>query len=286
MLAFLLFAALLHAQDLDKDGLDDQTEAALLQSHLPRFYLSAVECDTAPSEFTAQNGTPKATARNGTIYAQAFPATHLGPGYIELHYYHLWAKDCGRGGHPLDVEHASILLQNGIPAYHYTAAHEDTVCDVSMARKVLPGTRAAVYISAGKHASFLSPESCNSNGCGADRCPNPAAMTVLHVRNLGEPNALLPGMEWAASSNWPLAGKMVSDFTPVLLAQLDRDPGPVRTRPARRGAQTTVAVSSKPVDAVQTGARHTDSALHTGATQTRSFLGRAARGVGRFLTRP
>ncbi len=274
VIAFLLLTAALQAQDQDKDGIEDKSEAHLLQSHLPRFYLSAGECDTAPSAFTSENGTPKPTHRNATIYAQAFPAPHLGPAFLELHYYHLWSKDCGRGGHPLDVEHASILLHNNKPAYHYTAAHEDTVCDVSMARKAPPNTRAEVFISAGKHASFLTQDSCNRNGCGADRCLRPTEMPVAEIINLGEPQAPMPGHEWIQSAAWPLAAKMASDFTPTLLAELDGREGPIRTRTAQRGAQKTLAIGSKPVTAVQTS-----------ATGTKGFLRRAAGGVRKALSR-
>jgi len=291
LLGLLSLAAALSAADadLDKDGLSDATEQRLLEQFLPRFYLSAGECDTAPSEFIGKGGVPVATARSRTLYGQATPAPHLGPEWIELHYYHLWSKDCGRGGHPLDVEHASLLIrgqgQQEMAVYHYTAAHEGTVCDVSMARKAAPGSRAEVYISAGKHASFLSQEACNRNGCGADRCLQPIEMAVSRVVNVGEREAPLPGQEWIQSSAWPFGEKMDSDFDAALLARLESEEGPLRTTKATRGAQRTLAVGSKPVAAVETGARHTDAALQTGASETRGFLKRAAKGVGRFLGR-
>src|SRR5436190_1600529 len=85
---------------------------------------------------------PPAVARNGTIYGQVFPRQGLAmpDRFIEIHYFHLWTRDCGRAGHPLDVEHVSVLVhadREDSPATDWNAtywdagAHENTVCDVS-----------------------------------------------------------------------------------------------------------------------------------------------------------
>lgn len=290
ILLLLTVAGLACAADVDRDGLDDAIEQTLLEQLLPRFHLSKGECDASAAEFAAGAGEPRAQARNGTIYGQVFPAAHAAGGrWVELHFHHLWARDCGRGGHPLDAEHVSALARevNGKwrAEYWYAAAHEGTVCDVSMGRKAGAEARADVWISAGKHASFLSPEGCNQGGCGSDRCQDTRTMTVNRVVNLGERDAPMPGMEWAASEAWPLKEKMDSDFDGALVARLDGSDGLIRASEGVRGTQTTLAVGYKPVGAVKSAAGKTDAALDESAAATGNFLKRAARGVGRFLNR-
>ena len=63
-------------------------------------------------------------------------------------------------------------------AYWYAAAHEGTVCDASSgaAAAAVRATTAGpyVYVSRGKHASYLNRGHCKW-GCGSDRCdPGPA----------------------------------------------------------------------------------------------------------------
>lgn len=288
ILLALAFTALVPAADLDRDSLDDATEQALLEQFLPRFYLSKGECDLAPAEFAPGASEPRPIARNGVIYGQAFPyPSSKGASQVELHYYHLWARDCGRGGHPLDAEHVSTLVSETGSHWraHYwlAAAHEGTVCDRGMARPAGVEARAEVWISARKHASFLSASECNRGGCGGDSCQEPRALTVARVINLGEPSALMPGMQWAASARWGLTEKMRSDFPPELLARLDSADGLTPTASSLRGVHTTLAVGNKPVSALDTTAAKTGAALDASASQTGSFLKRAARGVGRFL---
>jgi hypothetical protein len=265
------------AADVDRDGLDDGLEQTLLEEFLPRFYVSAGECDGSAAEFTEGAAGPEARARNGTIHGQAFPAR---PGreerWVELHYYHLWSRDCGRGGHDLDAEHVSALVRESKgrwrAEYWYAGAHEGTVCEVSAARRAGVEARAEVWVSAGKHASFLSQEACNRSGCGGDRCEDPRKMAVERVVNLGERGAPMTGMQWVSMGAWPLQEKMGSDFDEGLLTRLDGADGTIRAAESVRGVQTTLAVGNKPV-----------SALDESATGTGRFLRRAARGVGRFL---
>ena len=285
----LAVAGLACAADADRDGLDDTLEQGLLEQFLPRFYLSGNECDVSAAEFAPGAASPVPQSRNGTVYGQAFPVARPGGNWIELHFHHLWARDCGRGGHELDAEHVSTLLRKTSghwrPEYWYAAAHEGTVCDVSMARKAGVEARAEVWISAGKHASFLNKEACNQGGCGSDRCDGTRKMSVTRVVNLGEPGALMPGMEWAGSSAWPLKEKMDSDFDEALVARLEASGELIRVAEGVRGTQTTLAVGYKPVGAVKSAAHKTDTALDESAAGTGSFLKRAARGVGRFLGR-
>ena len=115
---------------------------------------------------------------------------------VELHYYHLWRRDCGEHGHPLDAEHVAVLVQasrgrSGRAAwralYWYAAAHEQTVCDVSQIARAstlhAEDKGAKVWVSPGKHASYLDERLCN-RGCGADRCE---AMVPLAVQTRNQP---------------------------------------------------------------------------------------------------
>lgn len=288
LLLVLALAGVVSAADLDRDGLDDATEQALLEEFLPRFYVARGECDVAPAEFQAGVAEPRMVARNGTIYGQAFPYGEPGGARrVELHYHHLWARDCGRGGHALDAEHVSALvIESGgrwRAEYWLAAAHEGTVCDRGMGRQAGVEARAEVWISAGKHASFLSAAECNRGGCGGDSCEEPRKLAVPRVVNLGQRGAPMPGMQWAVSPQWPLFEKMGSDFTPELLARLDASDGLVPTADPVRGVHTTLAVGNKPVTALDNAAGKTTSALGASASGTGNFLKRAARGVGRFL---
>ena len=117
---------------------------------------------------------------------------------VEIHYYHLWKKDCGRMGHALDTEHVSVLIRASgthsisskwMATYWYAAAHEDTVCDASQISRAstlhAEDHGATVWISAGKHASFLNEELCR-RGCGGDICEKMAPLSVSRIVNLGE----------------------------------------------------------------------------------------------------
>jgi hypothetical protein len=211
MLLLMLPAALASAQDLDRDGLDDGFEQSLLERFIPTFYVSAGECDGLPASFAPGTVHPTVAARNGTIHGRAFP---VAGGGVELQYFHLWARDCGRGGHALDAEHVSALLASSREGswsaqLWYAAAHEDTFCDHSTgAPAITLGAQLAgprVYISRGKHASYLSPGHC-ARGCGTReyrraRC----AIERRHVDGIGKVAArqqaavrLRPGREGAA----------------------------------------------------------------------------------------
>ncbi len=170
------------ATDSDADGLSDALEGALLQKFQPRFEISREDCAGEPAQFAPGAVRPTVLAEDGTIYGQAFPrkAAADGERQIELHFYHLWRVDCGRLGHPLDAEHVSVLLRGSgsdasqwKAAYWYAAAHEDTVCDASQITRAstLQAEKRGptVWISRGKHGSFLDEELCR-RGCGGDRC--------------------------------------------------------------------------------------------------------------------
>ena len=177
--------------DSDGDGLSDGLEQQLLDQFAPKFMVGEHDCSVSPAEFKPDVQTPEVEADNGTIYGQVFPVKDaIDHGMAaEIHYYHLWRKDCGGHGHPLDTEHVAVLVRTSEAdsatvtwkaLYWYAAAHENTVCDVSQIARAATlhaeDHGATVWISPGKHASFLNETLCR-RGCGADRCEN---MVPLH----------------------------------------------------------------------------------------------------------
>lgn len=298
------------ASDLDHDGLDDVLEQTLLQRFAPRLQLSAGECDGRPAEFEPNRINPKVLARNGALYAQAFPRTMraLSGPLIELHYYHLWGRDCGRAGHNLDAEHVSALLTAPSPdasadewkaGYWYAAAHEDTVCDFSSASKAADlqaeDAGPVIWISRGKHASFLQRDSCNW-GCGGDVCQPGLTLKPDRIVNVGEPGALRAGMQWLRSPRWPMAGKLRADFNDALITALQRRKAagvmvlhiPLRTPQAvlLAGDSTADALAlggEKTGGALGTAGNHTDSALDTATNKTGNAVSKGAKNTGRAL---
>ncbi len=169
LILLLVFALTSFAADADRDGIEDDIEQALLYKFVPTFYISASDCDSAPSEFASGTSVPKSIAKNGTVYGQVFRSG----AFLEVHYYHLWSKDCGRRmHHELDAESVSVLLQadgsNWRALHWYAAAHENTLCDMSHGiRASTPDRGTTMWISRDKHASFFSRELC-AKGCGND----------------------------------------------------------------------------------------------------------------------
>jgi hypothetical protein len=299
MLRLFLLAALVmagsaaHAQDSDHDGLPDTFEQALLQRFQPTLLIAHADCAGRPARFEPGISVPTVQSQDGTIYGQAFPRH---PGEIELHFYHLWQTDCGRMGHPLDTEHVSALLRgsgedasNWKAVYWYAAAHEDTVCDASQV------TRAStlhavdhgpqVWISAGKHASFLQAELCH-HGCGGDRCEQMETEPAAQIVNLGEVTALANESVFVPSRQWPLAQKMSrTDFRPALLQRVDGLPATdiAWAEPAKRPGQATILGANRGVDGALTGSgagahgaavgtRQTDVAISVAASKTGGTL--------------
>lgn len=312
------------AEDSDRDGVSDVLETALLNRFKPTVMVGAEDCSALPAEFLPNTDTPYVLADNGMIYGQAFPAGSMGRPMkdggrraerreIELHYYMLWRKDCGRMGHDLDTEHVSVLLRGESDdaerwraVYWYAAAHEDTVCDASQltrAATIDAETRGAtVWVSNGKHGSFLNEELCR-HGCGGDRCEKMTAIVSNRVVNLGEANAPMNGAAWTASSRWPLAQKMErSDFNVVRVARLEGLPATdvAWAEPSKRPAQAAirggnagidgalVGVSvggSSSADALMLSNRRTDTALVLADTKTGNALGSAAQNTGKAMSK-
>ncbi len=297
ILALLLCPFLIAQQpDTDHDGIPDALEQQLLEKFRPTFLVNADECDVAPAEFKPDRKLPTTLHKNGTIYGQAFLATAgtQGAVQVELHYYHLWSKDCGRLNHPLDAEHVSALVQGtdltSLPEtwrarYWYAAAHQDTLCDASSAAKaaVLKAEQhgPVVWISNGKHASFFDLQDCE-HGCGGDRCRNMKELKQAALINIGEKDAPMNGAIWVSATAWQLPQKMGADFTPALVAQIDtlsekEDIASVSTIPG--SIRGIIRVSNTTTSGLATGKRHTGNALSTATKKTGGALGTSYRAV-------
>jgi hypothetical protein len=276
--------------DADRDGLNDRLEQRLIERFQPRLHVSTSDCAERPSAFAANAVQPTPTTKDGTIYARAFPVDRAGEsgGWIEVQYFHLWAHDCGWNSHPLDVEHVSVLLraysreaaaEAWTARYWYAAAHQDTICDASHGARAesLDATDrgAKVWVARGKHASYLTPSRCRW-GCGTDRCPDSVALEPATVVNLGERSAPMNGAVWVTWAGWPLGLQMRSDFTPDVVARLDRtEPGQiVAVHDVGRAMKAFLLGSGA-------GALGLVETQHT----ARAALGATFRGIGRAVKR-
>ena len=316
--------------DSDHDGLSDGLEQRLLMQFSPSFLIGKADCAGIPAEFKSGLLLPTVERENGTIYGQVTLAkadakAKLGVSpLVEIHYYHLWSKDCGAHGHHLDTEHVAVLVQASgddletaqwKAAYWYAAAHEDTVCDVSqIARAATLDAEdggAKIWISPGKHASFLSDKICRG-GCGADRCDAMTALATKNLINLGEPGYPMNGSVFVISAEWPLLDKMMtSNFPSESLLRVDglaasdvawANPGRhpaqrviangvgVESAIAESGHNTSGAVSlalnatsDSTAEGLTQAGDATGSAVKTSAVKTGHALGKSARDVGRAL---
>jgi hypothetical protein len=263
-------------------------EQQLLQQFMPTFMVDDHDCSVRPSEFEPGNLSPQVAADNGTIYGQAFPAkSNTGGTAVELHYYHLWKKDCGRHGHPLDTEHVAALVQPKNTAgpdqwqalYWYAAAHEKTVCDVSQIARAstlhAEDHGATVWISPGKHASYLDRVICQK-GCGADHCEAAAAqLDPPGLINLGEPGSPMNGATFTASKAWLLESKMAnSDFPSAAIVSVNNLPKNeiALFNPGRHPVQGIIATSSSTEQAIAASGCNTAAALSTASNSTGAAL--------------
>lgn len=282
----LLLLALLAAGDFDNDGISDALETAVLEQFRPTLLISAGECDGLPAEFVTGAKEPKVAARNGTLYARVSPYS-LRPGeWLELHYYHLWGRDCGKNGHTLDAEQTAVLVERvhgeWIARYWYAAAHEATLCERSNAARAswLNAEKhgASLWVSRGKHASYLTQGLC-SWGCGGDSCEQMRPVPAGKIINLGEKGAIAEGMSWVLAGRWPMQDKFGSNFPLELLDRLDREKGSRIV--AREGAmypiQAIALAGGETLDGLGTGKQHTEEALGTGKKQTQDALGTATK---------
>jgi len=250
--------------DQDRDLIPDSEEQYLLERFLPRFHVAVGDCDVKPAEFERGKATPVVKERNGTIYGQVFRIA----GGVEIHYFHLWANDCGRIPHELDAEHVSAFVvqqeKEWRARYWYSAAHEDTVCDrgaAARAQFLLAEWRGPdVWVSRGKHASFLSEEACRL-GCGSDKCDRSENLVVKQVLNLGERGNLLNGSRWAEGSGWRLGEKMGSDFPADLRKQLDGSQKIIAAKTRNPVVQPVILAGSSTIDSLELANTKTGGAL-------------------------
>jgi hypothetical protein len=297
--------------DTDRDGLSDEVEQALLSQFEPAFWVGKNDCSNLPSEFSRDVKTPTVEREDGTIYGQAFVSglAKTGSQTVELHYYHLWKTDCGEHGHPLDTEHVAALVRRAddgsafghwTAVYWYAAAHENTVCDVSQIARASTVDAvdhgAKVWISPGKHASYLSESFCRE-GCGADRCEAMVPLKTTKIVNLGEIGHPMNGSLFISSTAWPLAAKMSStNFPAETIARLEVMPknDVALFNAGRHPAQGVIAVSGTTGGAIlnsgenRTGAigvagDSTGNALEKSYRNTKHALGASVRSVGKAL---
>ena len=287
--------------DSDHDGLSDALEEQLLAQFAPKFMVGEHDCSVIPAEFELDIRTPEVRADNGTIYGQVFPAKDANDHAIiaEIHYYHLWRKDCGGHGHPLDTEHVAVLVRASDThlstatwraMYWYAAAHENTVCDVSQIARAATlhaeDHGATVWISPGKHASYLNETLCQ-RGCGADRCENMVPLRTIALINLGEPSHPMNGSLFVSSSAWPLMAKMsVSDFPGAPVARLNQLPSTdiAWFNPGRHPAQGVIARSSITEQAIAGGGRNTTTAISLAGNSTGDALSKTSNTTGQALS--
>jgi hypothetical protein len=275
--------------DTDHDGLTDALEQRLLTQFMPKFMVAEHDCSVSPAEFKPEMRTPAVESDNGTIYGQAFPSHDGGDRalFVELHYYHLWRKDCGPHGHPLDTEHVAVLVRASDThlssatwkaVYWYAAAHENTVCDVSQIARAstlhAEDHGATVWISPGKHASYLNETLCH-RGCGADRCEVMTQLVPVALINLGEPGFPMNRSLFTSSSAWPLEAKMLtSNFPPAPIARLDGLPASdiAWFNPGRHPVQGIIAKSSTTEQVLANSSRNTISAISVAQSSTGNAL--------------
>jgi hypothetical protein len=296
--------------DSDQDGLSDLLEQRLLVQFAPKFMIGQSDCAGVPAQFRVGSAIPLVEQQDGTIYGQVFPfANSAGNRMVEVHFYHLWGKDCGPHGHRLDAEHVSVLVQasgsdlesaDWKAIYWYAAAHEKTVCDVSQIARAstlrAEDSGAKVWISPGKHASYLSETLCAS-GCGADKCERMKASPDGPIINLGEARKPMNESLFIASAEWPLEAKMVdTNFPSASTARLNLLPDSdiAWANAGKHPVQGVIADSSlvggaiaesghNTTGAVSNAGESTGNALGTATRNTQRALGKSARNVGRAL---
>jgi hypothetical protein len=287
--------------DSDGDGLSDALEQRLLEQFAPTFMMGDHDCSSSPAEFMPDVQTPEVTSDNGTIYGQVFPVKNTSDRAMaaEIHYYHLWRKDCGRHGHPLDTEHVAVLVKatdtevttaTWKAVYWYAAAHENTVCDVSQIARATTlhaeNHGAVVWISPGKHASYLNETLC-LRGCGADRCENMVPLRTTALVNLGEPNHPMNGSLFISSGEWPLMAKMsATDFPISAVERLNRLPKAdiAWFNAGRHPAQGVIAKSSVTEEAIASSGQDAGTAISLAVDSTEGSLSSASGSTGEAIT--
>ncbi len=277
--------------DTDHDGISDEYEQAVLEKFRPTIMVDAHDCAAKPASFAAGRHDPDVVSADGTVYGQVFPVSG---DLVEVHYYTLWSRDCGRNSHALDAEHVSVLLANAREQepralYWYAGAHENTVCDISSgARSEVVSAEysgAKVWSSSGKHALYLRKEMCD-HGCGADSCENDTELDRIGpIINVGELKAPANASFWIASPKWALSEKMDSDFPPDVRAQLATAGNAVVTVRGRSPVRGTLRRGDSVLSGATAATEHTGAALGAADDHTSAGMGKAAKSTGGALKR-
>ncbi len=112
LLCFVSLLGRAQEVDSDHDGLSDALEQRLLEQFRPEFRVGVKDCARLPAAFRPGTVTPTPEAEDGTLYGQVSPVRGPNAAHprVEVHFFHLWSRDCGEHGHPLDAEHVAVLL--------------------------------------------------------------------------------------------------------------------------------------------------------------------------------
>jgi hypothetical protein len=153
-----------------------------------------------------------------------------------------------------------------------------------------------VWVSGGKHASFLRQDLCRG-GCGADDCTIMLPLTPANLVNIGDPGAAMNGALWANSPRWPLAHKMRSDFSDAVLARIEASTSDVvieknklqvPVKPLYHSADKTtgaISMAGEKTDAAMSAANASSSnAVDTATTKVGGFFNRAMRTVKKVFS--
>jgi hypothetical protein len=173
--------------------------------------------------------------------------------------------------------------------YWYAAAHENTVCDASQIARASTLQAevhgAKVWISPGKHASFLNETLCQ-RGCGADRCEAMVALLPGKLINLGEIGHPMNGSLFIRSTAWPLASKMANtNFPEGPVARLNELPETDISwfNAGRHPAQGVIAISSTTEEAIANSGQNTTSAVSIAGDSTGTAISTAGGSTGNAL---
>ena len=173
------------------------------------------------------------------------------------------------------------------------------MCDASSGARAAT-VRAAdggpyVYVSRGKHASYLARGQCKW-GCGSDICEPGPPLGRSRVINMGEPDAPFNGATWLTSKRLTLARRLSTDFDPGLRARLDRQqPSTVQVltvalRPWQApilggdtGLDALIMAGDAAAGAVASTAEATSAAGASTGRAVGAAVGKTVRGLAWFL---
>ena len=278
--------------DSDQDGMSDALEQALLVQFRPTSMVGQQDCSSGPAEFRPGVHKPPAGIRQRPIYGQVFSPPFLGGRVADGGDPLLPPLENGlRGSWPSAGYGACFGARAGLrrPSRHqqelelvlywYSAAHENTVCDVSQIARAstlhAEEHGAKVWISPGKHASYLNQTLCQG-GCGADKCANMVALAPGKLINLG---GIGHPMNGSLSSRLQ-RGRWLTKWRSTELP--GRPCGPPQSTSGKRyrlvqrrkppRPRSAIAVSSSTEQAIASGGLNTTSAISVAGDSTNAAV--------------